>query len=413
MKRTRCTVYLPLFLLKTFVSFCFLLFMALPIQAEESPAPDGKPVGSDAEVIPGSEKARELGTRGWRFGTYLDLGYTVNFNHPENGLWRRKSTTFRVDDPRVNMALGYLQKDATPQSRWGMEFGLQTGVDTDKLVPAPPPKANEPISNADQYRHLARANVSYLFPAGNGLRMTGGLINSFIAYESYYAMANSNYTRAYITDNVPYFFFGAEAFYPLNDTLNLSLYAVNGWNYLANPNDNPSFGLQMLWKATPQTTFTQNLYYGPDQENTDLDFWRFFSDSILEWKNDPFLLAISFDVGTEKQAEQIGNPRSYWMAGALWAAWQIGEPWTLSIRPEFFYDPDGIITGAVQTLQAYTATLKYKFSPVASNTVVANIEYRYDRSTGSGGGFFNGSDNILVPDQHLLIFALTWHLGMP
>jgi hypothetical protein len=241
--------------------------------------------------------------------------------------------------------------------------------------------------------------------------MTGGLINSYIAYESYYAMANPNYTRAYITDNVPYFFIGAEAFYSLNDSLNLALNAVNGWNHLANPNDHPSFGLQVAWKATPQTTFTQNLYYGPEQENTDLEFWRFFSDSILEWKSAPFTLAVSFDVGTEKQAEEFGNPRGYWMAGALWAAWHIGGSWTLAVRPEFFYDPDGLITGAIQTLQAYTATLKYKFSPVASNTVVANIEYRYDRSTGPGGGFFKGSDNILVPDQHLLIFALTWRFG--
>jgi hypothetical protein len=79
MKRTCCANYLPLFLVKTFVSFCFLLFMALPIKAEESPVPDGKPVGSDAEIIPGSEKACELRARGWRFGTYLDLGYTINW----------------------------------------------------------------------------------------------------------------------------------------------------------------------------------------------------------------------------------------------------------------------------------------------------------------------------------------------
>ncbi|NNG06627.1 MAG: hypothetical protein HKM90_02750, partial [Desulfobacteraceae bacterium] len=60
---------------------------------------------------------------------------------------------------------------------------------------------------------------------------------------------------------------------------------------------------------------------------------------------------------------------------------------------------------------AYTVTLKYKFLPVASHTLVASVEYRYDRSTGPGGGFFKGPDNILVPDQHLLIFALNWYFG--
>jgi hypothetical protein len=385
--------------------------MASPAQAEERGEPDRKSEEWLGEEIPGAKKLQELGTRGWHYGAYLDLGYIVDFNNPENGLWRSKSTTFRVDDPRVNMAMAYLAKDATPQSRWGMQFGLQTGVDTDGLVPEPPPAANEPISNADVYRHFTRANLSYLFPIRSGFRLTGGLINSYIAYESYFAMENPNYTRGYITDNVPYFFFGGEGFSPLKENPKIGLYAVTGWNHLANPNDYPSFGLQMSWKASTHTTFTQNLYYGPDQEDADLQFWRFFSDSILEWKKDPFLVAVSFDVGTEKQAAEMGNPRFNWMAGALWAAWHISGPWTLAFRPEFYYDPDGLITGSQQTIQAYTATLKYNFSPVKSHTLVASLEYRYDRSTGPGGGFFKGPDNILVPDQHLLIFALNWYFG--
>jgi len=165
----------------------------------------------------------------------------------------------------------------------------------------------------------------------------------------------------------------------------LAFYTVNGWNYLANPNDQPSLGLQMKWKASTKITFTQNLYCGPDQGDTALQYWRFFSDSILEWKNDPFLLALSFDVGTERQAEQSGRPRYSWMAGALWARWQISEPLSLAVRPEFYSDPDGLITGAEQFIQAYTATLKYQFSPLAHNKLVASLEYRFDRSTGSEG----------------------------
>ncbi|MGD8983516.1 MAG: outer membrane beta-barrel protein [Desulfobacteraceae bacterium] len=411
MKRTFYTSRLPIFLFSTVVWLGFTLMMASRVQTEEKPPPGQKAEEWLAEHIPGSKKERDLRARGWQYGSYVDVGYTVDFNDPENGLWRSKGTTFKVDDPQVNMAMAYLAKDAMPQSRWGMQFGLQTGVDTKKLVPEPTPPSNVPISNADLYRHFARANASYLFPVRNGFRLTGGLINSYIAYESYYAMGNPNYTRGYITDNVPYFLFGVEGLYPLKDTLNLSLYAVNGWNYLANPNDHPSFGLQVKWEASPRIVFTQNLYYGPEQENTDLQFWRFFSDSILQWKKDPFLVAISFDVGTEKQAEPIGNPRHHWMAGALWAAWHMGGPWTLAFRPEFYYDPDGLITGAQQTIQAYTVTLKYEFSPIGSHKVVAAIEYRYDRSTGPEGGFFKGPDNILVPDQHVLIFALNWHFG--
>jgi hypothetical protein len=411
MKRKFYTSGLPACLFSAVVWLGFILIVTSPLRAEEEASPLRNVQERLAQNFPGSRKLRELRARGWQYGSYLDVGYTLDFNDPQNGLWRSKTTTYKVDDPQVNMAMAYLAKDPTPQSRWGMQFGLQTGVDTKKLVPEPPPPSNAPISNAETYRHFARANASYLFPVGNGFRLTGGLINSYIAYESYYAMPNPNYTRGYITDNVPYFLFGLEGLYPLRDTLNLSLYAVNGWNYLANPNDWPSFGFQINWEATREITFTQNLYSGPEQEDTDLQFWRFFSDSILKWKKDPFLVAASFDVGTEKQAELVGNPRDYWMAGALWIAWRIRGPWTLAFRPEFYYDPDGLITGAQQTIQAYTVTLKYEFSPSQSHTVVAAIEYRYDRSTGPEGGFFKGPDNILVPDQHVLIFALNWHFG--
>jgi hypothetical protein len=376
-----------------------LLFGPLLLLACPAPA---------AEVVETSAQSQSLALGDWTYGAYLDLGYAMDSNHPGNRNWRNKGTTFEVDEPKLNMAMAYAGKDTKPESRWGWEFGVQTGSDTDKLVPDPPPEANKPLSHADTYRHFYRANLSYLFPTGNGLKFTAGLINSYIGYESYHAIENPNYTRGYLLDNVPYFLVGFEALYPFSDTLNLALYTVSGWNYLANPNDCPSLGLQARWDASPSITFTQNLYYGPDQEETELEFWRVFSDSILEWKSDRFLLALALDVGMETQASSMGNPRDYWVSGALWAAWRMGKGWTLAVRPEFFYDPDGLITGSKQTLQAYTATLKYKLSPAPSQKLVFSAEYRYDRSTGSGGGFFRGSSNTLVPDQHLLIFALMW-----
>ena len=351
------------------------------------------------------------GSRTWDYALYLDLGYNQNFNDPGNKLWRSKASTFMVNNPQLNLAMGYASKEAAAESRWGFEFGFQTGVDTEGLVTQPPPASNEPVSHADSLRHLHRANISYLFPAGKGLAVSAGLINSFIGYESFLGIQNINYTRGYISDYVPYFLFGLQASYPVSDTLSLSGFVIGGWNYLTDPNDVPSYGFKASWQISPRTTLTQNLYYGPDQAETGMDFWRFFSDTIIEWKNDPFLLALAFDAGTEKRADVAGNPRHHWTAAALWFGWHIGGPWNLGLRPEIYWDPDGSGTGADQTLKACTLTLEYTFSPVASNTVVAAVEYRYDRSTGPDGGFFKGDANTLLPDQHQLIFSIMWTLG--
>lgn len=42
----------------------------------------------------------------------------------------------------------------------GSELGLQTGLDSEGLVTAPPPPALEPSPNAESWRHLYRAACS-------------------------------------------------------------------------------------------------------------------------------------------------------------------------------------------------------------------------------------------------------------
>ena len=347
----------------------------------------------------------------WHYGAYLDVGYLPNLSHPDADEWRSKTTDFKLNRPEVNMATAYVRKEVNPRgSRWGGEFAVQTGVDSEGLVSKTGPNT---IAGADTLRHFSRANLSYLFPVGNGLKLTGGLMNSYIGYSSFYAKDNANYTRGYLLDNVPYFLFGLEAIYPATDTLTLGVYVLSGFTYLTRPNEVPSLGLHTVWEATPSLSVVQNLYYGPDQTNTDLRFWRFFSDSIVEWRGQDWTVAAAYDVGTEEQASITGNPRFVWMSGAIWASRNLFGPWWLGVRPEFYWDPDGLITGADQLIWAFTGTLGYRVRVLSKNTVTVKLEYRFDRSTGSGGGFFTGQNDAsgvpqLTPNQQLLILGLMW-----
>jgi hypothetical protein len=80
------------------------------------------------------------------------------------------------------------------------------------------------------------------------------------------------------------------------------------------------------------------------------------------------------------------------------------------LRPEFFLDDDGLMTGAQQTLSAFTGTLEYQDIPIANSQLSVRLEYRYDHSTGPNGGYYSGPANELVPHQHLLMVALLWRL---
>jgi hypothetical protein len=293
-----------------------------------------------------------------------------------------------------------------------LELGGQGGYDLKLVVPQPTPQGDKPEHGADAIRYLHRANVSYLAPVGNGLTLTGGLFNSFIGYESFYSRNNGNYTRTYMADNAPYFMIGLAAQYPVDETLKLALYVINGYNYLSRPNSVPSYGAQVTWKPAPRWTLTQNIYGGPDQSNTDLTFWRVFSDTILEWKHDAWTLAVAYNVGTENAVEQAGNPRQLWMSGVVFARWNISGPWSIGLRPEVYWDRNGRLTGAEQLITAVTSTLDYRIL-FGRQTGLLRLEYRFDRSTGAQGGYFTGGEVApgmiaLTPNQHLLLFGLLW-----
>ena len=352
----------------------------------------------------------------WEFGGYLDLGYTLDFNFPDNHQWRSKVTTRRVNELDLNVAYTYLRRPSSPAKRWGFEFGVQTGEDTEGLIGQARLQsfnsAIPVIGVADVLRHFSHLNASYLVPFERGLRLRGGLAKSYIGYESFFAKENFNYTRTYIADFSPYFMFDADVLYPVSDNLTVSFYLLNGFFHLSNPSGLPSYGGQIKWRPTSQLKLTENIFYGPVQTKAELKFWRLFFNQFLEWNQDQLTLALSYDIGTEISARAQGNPRQVWMGGAFYSNWDFLEFWSVSNRPEFYWDPQGVMTGSRQLLWAITTTVKYDL-PIERNQIILWWEHRYGRSTGSGGGFFKGGDVTpgtpgLAPDHHLLIWAVNW-----
>jgi len=396
--------------------FCWLVVgwtLVAPVSVSEAQDVNQEPE-KQAKPQPPPSTASESSTDDWHYGAYLDLSYIVNFNFPENRRWRSRTTTERNNELTPNMGLVYVRKDATESSRWGTELGVQFGYDTDDFAFL----NNEPkVDGADTLRHIHRANVSYLAPVGNGLTVTAGLFNSLIGYESLYAKDNFNYTRSWAADNTPYMMFGVNAKYPVNEDLTIAAFIVNHYYHLSTPNDQPSYGGQVTWKPIQRFTVTNTLYYGPDQQSTSLEFWRLFSDNSVEWKGDDVTVTLIYDIGTERILNQVGNPRTFVMAGVLQGRWHIAGPWSVALRPEFYWDRNGRWTGNQQFVKAITTTVEYKFPYMWTNTVV-RLEYRYDDSTGAQGGFFTRNQVSpgvigLTPGQQMLLLGILWTFDSP
>jgi hypothetical protein len=338
----------------------------------------------------------------WQYGGFVDAAYLLDFNHPANDLFRSRGTTYKVDYPILNMAAAYLQKSASDSSRWGMQLTLQAGQDT-QVFGFSSTAPNLP--GATWLRHLGPTNISYLAPVGKGLTIQGGIFSSFIGYDSLYAKDNFNYTRPWGADFTPFFMLGVNASYPFSDKLTLTGFVVNGYWHLADANSVPSWGGQAAYKVAPHTTVKETALIGPHQSNTDVQFWRYLWDSIVEWKTDRITTAFEYHVGTE-QVATAGNPRALWMAGQLPVHWVLNKHWSVTERPEVYWDRNGRLTGFVQTVKANTTTLEYRKS-YQRVTGIVRLEHRIDDSRGPGGGFFRGAYIApgvvgLTPTQTLL-----------
>jgi hypothetical protein len=351
---------------------------------------------------------------GWRYGAYLDVAGIANFNFPDNDRWRNRSTASRHNQPAPNMVLAYARKEAIASSRWGMELGVQGGYDTVDFAFLPGEKK---VDGADVLRHVHRANVSYLAPMGNGLLVTVGLFESLMGYESLYAKDNANYTRTWTADYSPYMMFGLNVVYPINDRLTVSPFVINRYAHLSYTVAQPSYGVKWSYRFMPHLTVRQTLYWGPDQTDASLEFWRLYANHIVEWKTDKLIVAWSYDIGTENIAHHPGNPRAFVMGGNLTVRRQVTDAWAVAVRPEFYWDRNGRWTGSEQFVKAITSTVEYKW-PSPWITAVARLEHRYDESTGVGGGFFRNGEVApgvprLAAGQHLLLFGLLLMFDSP
>lgn len=342
----------------------------------------------------------------WQYGAFVDAAYLLDFSHPVNDLFRSRGTAYKVDELILNMAGAYFRKTPLELSRWGLEFTVQGGQDS-RVFGFSATASNLP--GATGLRHLGPTNVSYLLPVGKGLTVQGGIFSSLIGYDSLYTKDNFSYTRPWGADFTPYLMLGVNASYPLSGKLAGTFFIINGYWHLANANRIPSWGGQLAYKPADHWTLKHTFLLGPHQSETAVEFWRFLSDSIVEWKREPFTVAFEYQGATEKVAAP-GTPRAAWMSAQLPAHWAFNQHWSATVRPEIAWDSDGRWTSFPQTVKAVTSTVQYR-APFRQAAAIVRLEHRFDDSRGREGGFFRGREIGpgvvgLTPRQHLLVFGV-------
>jgi hypothetical protein len=345
-----------------------------------------------------------------QYGGFLDVGYLNSFNDPSNHLFRNRGTTPRVDEWDMNMVGAWVKKPASEPSRFGMELTVHAGEDS-KIFGFS--STAPPMRGADTLLHFGPTDVSYLAPVGKGLTIQGGIFSSLIGYDSLYTKDNFTYTRPWGADYTPYLMLGVNASYPINGKVTGSFGVLNGYWHLATANHAPSLVGQVGYKPSRQLTIKQTALYGSHQPSTSLEFWRILSDTIVERKAGSLTTAFELQLASE-EVDAPGRPRAGWTSAQWPVHWVVRGPWSVTVRPEFAWDRDGRwIAGQIgsdQSVKAFTSTLEYR-APYKGALGILRLEYRYDNSRGTAGGFFDDGEvrsgiSGLAPRQHLLILGV-------
>jgi hypothetical protein len=257
-------------------------------------------------------------------------------------------------------------------------------------------------SNADLWKYLQEAFVTYKAPVGRGLLFQLGLCLSPIGYESLAVKENWNWSRSNLFFALPAYHAGLRVTYPFTDELSATVSVFNGWNSVVDNNEEKSLEGDVIYEVKDRI-FLQALYFGGVERSAGSPEgapWRHHFDGVGEYAVTKWLsLAGQADYGWE--SNQIG--KADWIAGALYGRVQPMERVYVALRGDRFHEHLATGNGASSTplfwggaawVWSATVTLDVRLHDQLS----IRLEYRHDAA--NAPLYFRGSvegDGALTP----------------
>lgn len=175
---------------------------------------------------------------------------------------------------------------------------------------------------------------------------------------------------------------GARLTLPLSNKLTTYLYAVNGFQQIADVNQKLAAVTQVEYKPTKNLLLNWNLYYGNEQSATNPHFRnRFVCDLYAIAKlGKRFSLTADAYFGLQALKDSSQNDKlinqGWWQANAA-LSYQIYKRWKMAGRVEYYSDPKLIMVKPVTPVQGFevlSTTLGFTYT--ASKNALIRLEAR-------------------------------------
>lgn len=147
----------------------------------------------------------------------------------------------------------------------------------------------------------------------------------------------------------PVKFTGVAARLTATPRLEVTALAANGWNNDPDNNRGKTGELRVQWLPAERVTVGATGTYGPERDATDAHQRGLLSADVTV-DADPLILGVEAHTGRERQSANSLK----WNAVAATGFWKLGNRLGVAARYDRVADADGVLTGAVQTLQSVT-----------------------------------------------------------
>ncbi len=294
----------------------------------------------------------------------VDVYYSWNNNQPltqQNQLYNFDDRSGGLD---LNMAELEVQRIPSKALDWGFNAELISG-NVLTLI-----RASDPTRNDVALSALLPLYVS--FKPTSWLQLDAGKFQSPLGAEVIETQKNWNYSRSLLFGlAAPYFHTGLRVTATLSPSLKAFGMVAQGWNNVKDNNRGKTFAAGVSWAPSRYFNIAQNVLSGPETTGDSAHF-RTVTDTIvgsspLRWLD----LNSNYDWGEDRLAH------ARWQGVALYARMHAGKKWAFSPRVEWYSDPQGFTTGAVQTLREATFTADYQIFGV----LLLRLETRSDWSS--------------------------------
>jgi hypothetical protein len=306
----------------------------------------------------------------------MDVYAIHNFDDPVSGTNQLREFDFR---DRASLSYARLTLAARPHPL-GYRVDVGAGNTADVFEQQDPARSQHP-TYARVSSFIGQAFVTAVLPFARPVELDAGKFSTPVGMEDNETITNWNYSRSFLFSWAePTLHTGLRATIRLSDRLAVSLFWVNGWDAgLVDGSGMRTFAGAATWKPFEGLDVAVADMAGLERPPTDLtaplSFRNLFDGTVVFSPDGLASFAFTTDVGNDRAG---GGVR--WWGAAWYARLQSARGFAVTLRGEYFSDPDGFVTGTGQTLAGLTTTVEAR-QHVGRVRLVERLEYRHDQST--------------------------------